>query len=45
MYEFRIVHIHCGMTHAIYGYDFYDACRRWNIDPKPWEVEEVIYCD
>lgn len=45
MYEFYVIHKHCGMTTILYGYDFYDACRRANKDPKVWEVEFVEYVD
>ena len=45
MYEFCVIHKHCGATTIIYGYDFHDACKRANKDPKIWEVEYMEYID
>ncbi len=45
MYEYHIHHIHCGMTTIIFGYNYADACRRWNIDPKLWVVDLQEYID
>lgn len=43
MYEYIIVHRHCGNTQVIYGYDYIDACRRWGIDPNLWFVQNAEY--
>ena len=45
MYEFGICHIHCGATTVIFGYDFYDACRRAKKDPDLWDVTYMEYAD
>lgn len=45
MYEFHIVHIHCGMRTIIFGYDFYDACKRSHKDPDLWEIILQEYVD
>lgn len=45
MYEYRVIHIHCGKTTIIFGYDFYDACRRAKLDPKLWEIDYQEYVD
>ena len=45
MREYGLIHIHCGMRKIIFGYDYYDACRRSNTDPKLWEVDYSEYAD
>lgn len=45
MYEYGITHIHCGMRTIIFGYDFYDACRRSKKDPKLWSIDLMEYVD
>lgn len=45
MFDFWIEHIHCGETTHIFGYDFRDACRRWKIDPKLWNILSTEYVD
>lgn len=42
MKRFRIEHKHCGNISVIIGYDFYDACRRCNKDPKIWKIIEIF---
>ena len=45
MREYGIRHIHCGEFTIIFGYDYYDACRRSKKDPSLWEVEYSEYVD
>jgi hypothetical protein len=45
MYEYEITHIRCGMRAIIFGYDFYDACRRAKTDPKVWKIDSCEYVD
>lgn len=45
MWEFTIVHKDNSMQEIIFGYDFYDACKRANIDAKMWTVNRRIYVD
>ena len=45
MYTYYITHIHCGMRMHIHGYSFSNACKRANIDPELWELEDMDYED
>lgn len=45
MYEFCVIHKHFGTTTIIYGYNFYNACKRTNKNPEDWKVEYVEYVD
>ena len=45
MWEFDICNLETGKRTIIMGYDFYDACRRWGLDPSDWEVLGQTYVD
>ena len=45
MWEFDICNLETGKMTIIMGYDFYDACRRWGLDPSDWEVLGQSYVD
>lgn len=40
MTTFKVKHKYCNCISIIKGYDFYDACRKSNKDPKFWELIE-----
>ena len=45
MWEFTVIHKHCGMETMIFGYDFYDACKRANLDATLWRIHRRVYAD
>jgi hypothetical protein len=45
MWEITIQHKYCGMQEVIFGYDFYDACKRANLKPEVWAVIRRVYAD
>ena len=41
MFEFTVVHKHCGYTKTVQGYNVWDAMRSNNLDHNVWIVESV----
>jgi hypothetical protein len=45
MYEYGLTHSYCDMRTIVFGYDFYDACKRHNLNPAEWEIDYSEYVD
>ena len=46
MYEYHIVNkANPAQTESVYGYDYIDACRRFNRAPDEWDVLSKEYVD
>jgi hypothetical protein len=45
MYEIDIENRQTGETVTVFGYDFYDACKRSGLDPKDYLFVGSWYVD
>ena len=45
MWEFIIIHKYSDIQEIVFGYDFYDACKRANLDSEKWKVLRSDYID
>ena len=45
MWEFEIQDVTTGEITLIFGYNFYDACRRSKLNPMDWDVLLQTYID
>lgn len=45
MWEFEIMNVYTEEIFLIYGYDYYDACARNDLDPNEYKVLQREYVD
>lgn len=45
MYEFNLINIYTNEMKYAFGYNYKDACKRFNLNPAEWIIDWQEYVD